>query len=249
MHRARTRRVSKSSPLEPGACIRRPVYGCGTDGYYIDIAKSGEMKFIPMERTKDVQVGNVQTEAETSTVRRGKIKIRSTPKQEPPKPSSDLQRIQKRSNQIQKGKDTKGYKNYISLISKSQRSSEHPVTPDPGWKISKRRFDSTVGCWRRALHEYDNVEIREAGSGIAGKLDFNADEKSRRHNTKLKTPHMNKKYAETNETSTHSYITVQHSVEGCVTNFEAIEVSNVEHTFTFKNDPFGFCRASIAATI
>lgn len=39
-----------------------------------------------------------------------------------------------------------------------KRCPEHPVTPDINEKVSKRQFDGRIHVWRRALHEWDNVD-------------------------------------------------------------------------------------------
>lgn len=66
-------------------------------------------------------------------------------------------RLQTRLKQIAFGKNTLGYDNYIRAVSKHLRKgyNDHPRTPDPQEKQSKRCFDGKVKAWRRALHKYD----------------------------------------------------------------------------------------------
>ena len=72
---------------------------------------------------------------------------------------SDVHRVESRLKQISFGKNTKGYDNYIKLISVKRRVKdfyECPRTPDPYEKTSKRAFDGSVKNWRRMLHEWDD---------------------------------------------------------------------------------------------
>lgn len=82
---------------------------------------------------------------------------KSTPKK--PARLSDEERRQRRKHQIELGKETEGYKNYIKLVGKKKRKRKDPVTPD--WEdvsTGKRRFDGAVRNWRRRLHDFDNLE-------------------------------------------------------------------------------------------
>jgi len=68
---------------------------------------------------------------------------------------TDQQRIQHRKQQIAYGKNTLGYEQYLKAVPIGQRRSEHPCTPDPYEKLSKRHFDGKVKLWRRQLHDWD----------------------------------------------------------------------------------------------
>lgn len=75
-----------------------------------------------------------------------------------PRTLSPEERKQRRFHQIELGKDTEGYKNYLKLIPRQQRRRKDPETPD--WTdvtTGKRRFDGMVRNWRRRLHEYDDL--------------------------------------------------------------------------------------------
>jgi len=63
--------------------------------------------------------------------------------------------IDKRLRQLNIGKQTWGYQNYIRAVPKSLRRVGHPTTPDPMERISKRRFNGKVNVWRRKLHFWD----------------------------------------------------------------------------------------------
>jgi len=63
--------------------------------------------------------------------------------------------IDMRLRQLNIGKQTWGYQNYIRAVPKNLRSGWYPVTPDPMERISKRRFNGKVNVWRRKLHFWD----------------------------------------------------------------------------------------------
>jgi len=63
--------------------------------------------------------------------------------------------VLKRQQQIDYGKNTLGYAEYLKEVPKSRRSRRHPKTPDIILKVSKRAFNGIVKRWRQALHEYD----------------------------------------------------------------------------------------------
>lgn len=71
--------------------------------------------------------------------------------------TADRQR--RRQRQIMKGKTTIGYKNYLRLTPKNRRTRNMPRTPNYTEDISKRRFDGRIRAWRRALHQWDNVQF------------------------------------------------------------------------------------------
>jgi len=64
-------------------------------------------------------------------------------------------RFQQRVKQIELGKATKGYLNYIRAIPKERRSQTDPQTPDSREMCSKRQFDGKLHKWRKGLHNYD----------------------------------------------------------------------------------------------
>lgn len=68
---------------------------------------------------------------------------------------TDQQRIKHRKQQIAYGKNTLGYEHYLKVVPIARRHCEHPCTPDPYEKVSKRQFDTKVKLWRRQLHNWD----------------------------------------------------------------------------------------------
>ena len=66
--------------------------------------------------------------------------------------------MKKKIEQIEKGRNTVGYENYLRLVPKEQRTKDqilHPVTPDPYEVCSRRNFQGKMKAWRRRLHYYD----------------------------------------------------------------------------------------------
>ena len=81
------------------------------------------------------------------------------------------QAIAKRTQQVDFGKNTVGYANYVRLVPKHARQKGiediYPTTPDPTRPLSKRRFDGVVRAWRRRLHKWDTSDPREGHEGAA----------------------------------------------------------------------------------
>ena len=70
----------------------------------------------------------------------------------------DFHRITQRMRQIDIGKATPEYINYISLIPKAQRASHHPRTPNPREKMPNKWWKKKMNKWRKALHAFDLKE-------------------------------------------------------------------------------------------
>ncbi|XP_076461739.1 uncharacterized protein LOC143294193 [Babylonia areolata] len=73
---------------------------------------------------------------------------------EPPKtPTKD--QLARRQKDIDYGKATSGYKNYLERVPKEQRGNLCPQTPEKNEKVARRVWDITVRNWRRTLHQWD----------------------------------------------------------------------------------------------
>ncbi|CAK1551138.1 unnamed protein product [Leptosia nina] len=64
--------------------------------------------------------------------------------------------LQRRQKQIDYGKNTVGYHNYITQVPIASRTKDHPKTPDKYSKYSRRSWDMLIKIWRKNLHEYDD---------------------------------------------------------------------------------------------
>ncbi|XP_037294321.1 histone RNA hairpin-binding protein [Manduca sexta] len=76
------------------------------------------------------------------------------PQRKPLELETDLTVLQRRQKQIDYGKNTVGYHNYIQQVP-DQRTKDHPKTPEKYTKYSRRSWDTLIKMWRKKLHEYD----------------------------------------------------------------------------------------------
>ncbi|KAF9421125.1 hypothetical protein HW555_002837 [Spodoptera exigua] len=81
-------------------------------------------------------------------------KKESTPRK-PLELETDPLVLRRRQKQIDYGKNTVGYHNYISHVKYDERTKDHPKTPDKFAKYSRRSWDTLIKLWRKKLHEYD----------------------------------------------------------------------------------------------
>lgn len=80
-------------------------------------------------------------------------------------PERDEVVLRRRQKQIDYGKNTLGYENYISTIPKNERVREHPKTPKKGIKYSRRSWDQQIKLWRIKLHNYDPAPPKTVDAG------------------------------------------------------------------------------------
>lgn len=47
------------------------------------------------------------------------------------------------------------YERYVETVPRSERTRDHPRTPNKYGKYSRRAFDGLIKIWRKQLHYYD----------------------------------------------------------------------------------------------
>lgn len=87
-------------------------------------------------------------------------------------PEKDPNVLTRRQKQIDYGKNTLGYQNYVETIPKQTRARDHPRTPRKGVKYSRRSWDQQIKLWRIKLHKYDPDHVEDLTAGIANATDI-----------------------------------------------------------------------------
>ncbi|KAJ0176574.1 hypothetical protein K1T71_007753 [Dendrolimus kikuchii] len=109
----------------------------------------------------------MKTDSRENSSSRKRHKPNSYPDQKPRtqgrplKVETDLLILQRRQKQIDYGKNTVGYHNYMQHVPFDQRTKEHPKTPDKYTKYSRRSWDTLIKMWRKELHKYDTTGNKE----------------------------------------------------------------------------------------
>ena len=107
-----------------------------------------------LESDTEIETGSAYSEtSSTSTLTsKGSKRRENLPKVEDPK------KLEQRQKQIDYGKNTEGYTNYIRLYPKVKRTRDMPKTPDKTIGYSHRRWLGLLTKWRKSLHQFDREE-------------------------------------------------------------------------------------------
>jgi hypothetical protein len=83
---------------------------------------------------------------------------RSAATRTPAEMESQMDVLKRRQKDLDYGKNTIGYQNYVDQVPKHQRTRYQPVTPDKFRKMPRRSWDNLIKMWRRQLHQYDPTD-------------------------------------------------------------------------------------------
>ncbi|CAH8465929.1 hypothetical protein MS3_00001509 [Schistosoma haematobium] len=105
-----------------------------------------------------------------------KLKRRLTEKGETQQPI-ELERRQmellRRQKDIDMGKVTERYAEYVLSIPKPERQKYHPRTPNKFRKVSRRAWDGMIRKWRKHLHNFDNLNFEDTWRSLSTDLSSN----------------------------------------------------------------------------
>lgn len=103
---------------------------------------------------------------------------------------TDAEVIRRRQKQIDYGKNTIGYQNYIKKVTPNRRNRKDIFTPNKFCKFSRRSWDQQIKIWRKRIHEYDEpTSISDASNErvhtFKKTLNFEAEAKEESTSNKL----------------------------------------------------------------
>lgn len=76
----------------------------------------------------------------------------------PTQMETDMDTLKRRQKDLDYGKNTIGYQNYVDQVPKGQRTKYQPTTPDKFRKMPRRTWDNAIRMWRKHLHQYDPTD-------------------------------------------------------------------------------------------
>ncbi|RWS27046.1 histone RNA hairpin-binding protein-like isoform X1 [Leptotrombidium deliense] len=88
---------------------------------------------------------------------------------------TDLRNLDRKQKQIDYGKNTIGYQNYLKSVPKFKRTHNDMNTPNKYYKYSRRSWDQQIKIWRKFLHKYDPPELHDVSEIDMDVSDFMSD--------------------------------------------------------------------------
>lgn len=101
----------------------------------------------------------------------------------------DLATLVRRQKQIDYGKNTLCYENYLKQVPKEKRTKDHPKTPPKHIKYSRRAWDGVVKVWRKQLHCFDPSGPAKAGCTKESSKELKADDSKSSPSIDTKLPY------------------------------------------------------------
>ncbi|KAI8436858.1 hypothetical protein MSG28_010311 [Choristoneura fumiferana] len=132
--------------------------------------------------TKEKKMSESSDSSRETSNSRKRVKLTEKPdtdqrESKPPKRPMELESdpliLQRRQKQIDYGKNTVGYNNYLQKVPITNRTKDDPKTPDKYAKYSRRSWDTLIKMWRKKLHDYDTGT--NAGSNTGSHTNSNPE--------------------------------------------------------------------------
>merc|ERR1719367_1758967 len=74
--------------------------------------------------------------------------------------------LERRTKQIDYGKNSVAYDNYISKVPKDRRPFYLPRTPDKNLKYSRRQWDGLIKAWKLQIHSWNAEKDSDVFQGV-----------------------------------------------------------------------------------
>jgi len=119
--------------------------------------------------------------------------------------------LKQRQKQIDYGKNTIGYDNYVKTVRKRDRrgyTHNEPGTPKIDRKYSRRQWLGILGAWRRCLHAYDDISATVSLSSSMTDKTKNSDDSDFKKETGKPEGETAKKVAVGDDDSSKEEITI-----------------------------------------